>query len=274
MVAGKAPVDASATLSRNPSARGFRHGIAVVLELRRLAGEYAVSPGTAHIETVLTQPAQSNQPQALSSDLPSKWDGGDAMKKLFLILVASFALATARDLDRAYAGDGDGGGGIPLSKLAGKWAQSAQGSFTVCFKPDFSATENCSASGAVPVSGNFVQISQNTQDKEGNSCSTFTSTIGLFGTLPPFVSVGHSVTKVTSYDSVSASGDDSYIDYEGGKCKGAKFDGAGATLTSSGTDHFVASQNGERLDFVTTMVTDPVGDIGAFNSPAIALKQK
>ena len=196
------------------------------------------------------------------------------MKRRYLISVVSFVLVTACNLDRAYAGDGDGGGGIPLSKLAGKWAQSAQGSFSVCFKPDFSATENCSTSGAVPISGNFVQISQNTQDKNGNSCSGFTSTIGLFGTLPPFVSAGHSVTKVTKYDPATASGDDSYIDYEGGNCNGAKFDSAGATVTSSGTDHFVASQNGERLDFVTTMVTDPVGDIGAFNSPLIALKQK
>ena len=51
-----------------------------------------------------------------------------AMKKLFLILIAGFALVMALDFNGAYAGDHDGDhghdrdGGIPLSKLAGKYA--------------------------------------------------------------------------------------------------------------------------------------------------------
>lgn len=195
------------------------------------------------------------------------------MKKLLIVPILALILATGGGFDSTYAGDAQPGDSIPLSRLAGKWAQSSQGSFTICFKPDFSATESCSASESVPVTGNFVLVSHNTQDADGDQCSDQTLTIGLFPKLPPFVSTGHSVTKITKYDPVTGSGDDSYVDYQGGKCIGSKFDSTGATITSSGTDHFVASQNGERLDFVTTTATDPLGDTGAFNSPIVALKQ-
>jgi hypothetical protein len=194
------------------------------------------------------------------------------MKKLFLILIASFALIMIQDFSKASA---DGGAGIPLSKLAGKLAQTFQGSITVCFKPDFSGTENCSAADAKPVSGNYVQVGQVTQDKDGNSCSTVTITLGFPGSpFPPFLSVQQGVTKVTNYDPAAGSGDDSAITYTGGKCIGSKFNSTGATVASSGTDHFVASDNGDRVDFVTTTATDPLGDIGAFNNAGFNLKQK
>jgi len=79
------------------------------------------------------------------------------MKKLFLILIAGLTLVMAQDFKRAYAGD-DGGddGGIPLSKLAGKYSETFRGgTITTCFKPDFSATENCFTKGAVPLSSSF-----------------------------------------------------------------------------------------------------------------------
>ena len=93
--------------------------------------------------------------RSLSSHLPDCPDGDAAMKKLFLILIAGFALVMAHDFKRAYAGDHNSGddGGIPLSKLAGKYSVTFTpgGFFTTCFKPDFSATESCSTPGAIPL---------------------------------------------------------------------------------------------------------------------------
>ena len=191
------------------------------------------------------------------------------MKKLCSILIASLALSIIQGFAGASADDG-----IPLSRLAGKSAQVGQGVLTFCFKPDFSGTESCSAADAVRVAGNYVQVQQNTQDKDGHSCSSSTSTIVFPGAFPPIVTVEHSVTKVTHYDPANGSGDDSYITYAGGKCIGSKFDSTGASIDSYGTDHFVVSNNGQRVDFVTTTLTDSVGDIGAFNAVVVGLKQK
>ena len=97
------------------------------------------------------------------------------MKKLFLIVVASFALVMAHDFNTTYADDGDG---IPASKLTGKYANTSQGSVTICFKPDFTATESCSTASAVAVPGNTVGVGQGTSDKASN-CATATTTFSF-----------------------------------------------------------------------------------------------
>jgi hypothetical protein len=244
----------------------------VLCALPKKRSSYVPSPSTAALKPGSCQPPQFNQPQAAIKRPAQASDGDDAMKKVFLILLASFALVTIHGFSTASA---DGGAGIPLSKLAGKLAQTFQGSITVCFKPDFSGTENCSAADAKPVSGNYVQVGQVNQDKDGNSCSTITITLGFPGSpFPPLVSIEQGVGKVTNYDSGTGSGDDSAITYTGGKCIGSKLNSTGATVASSGTDHFVASANGDRVDFVTTTATDPLGDIGAFNLTGFNLKQR
>lgn len=208
---------------------------------------------------------------------PAERLGDDAMKKFFLILIASLALVMAHDFNGVYAGDhdSDGGHGIPLSKLAGKYATAYQGSVTVCFKPDFSAAENCSTAGAKTLVFNNVLVGQDTQDRDGDACGTATFTQAVPGSpLPPLVVIVQGVTKVTNYDPATGSGDSSFTFYAGGKCIGSKFDSRGATVTSTGTAHFAASDNGERLDAVITTTTDSVGDIGAFNIGGFDLKQK
>ena len=93
--------------------------------------------------------------------------------------------------------------------------------------------------------------------------------------VPPFVGVAQvTVGKVTNYDPATGSGDVSVTNYTGGKCRGSKFDSTGATVVNTATAHFVASDNGERVDAVTTSITDSLGDIGAFNLASVALKQK
>jgi hypothetical protein len=195
------------------------------------------------------------------------------MKKLFLILMAGFALIMIQGFSRVSA---DGAGGIPLSKLAGKYASTGQGSITFCFSTFAPpTTENCSTANALTASGNFVLVGQSTEDKEGNICSTDTTTFGSPGA--PFPSpepFDHTVSKVTNYDPATGSGDLSGTHYTGGKCTGSKFDSTGATVVATFTQHFVASDNGERQDSVVTTLTDSGGDIGAFNLAGIDLKQK
>lgn len=205
-------------------------------------------------------------------DLPNLSFGDDLMKKPFLILIVTLALVVIQGFSGVSADDG---GGIPLSKLAGKFAQALDGSITLCFKPDFSATENCSTVGAIPLAQNGPSVGQKTQDKDGDSCLTGTITAGAPGSkVPPFVFVSRGVNKVTNYDPATGSGDESFTNYAGGNCIGSRFDSTGATVLNNGTLHFVASDNGERTDFLLTTVTDPLGDIGAFNLAGFNLKQK
>jgi hypothetical protein len=204
--------------------------------------------------------------------------GIDAMKKFFLILIAGFALVVAHDFNRVYAGDHDGdrGDGIPLSKLAGKFATAYQGSITTCFNPKtFPATENCFATGAMPIAANAVFVGQLTHEKDGDSCLTATITLGTPGAPnPPFSEVFHAANKVTNYDPATGSGDQSFTNYTGGKSIESKIDKKGATVQNTGTFHFVASDNGERTDAVGTSLTDSLGDIGASNLAGFYLKQK
>jgi hypothetical protein len=201
------------------------------------------------------------------------------MKKLFFILIAGFVLLMAHNFNGAYAGDhdGDGGHGIPLSKLAGKYSVTFQlgGFFTQCFKPDFSATESCSTPGAIPINISGATVGQSTQDSDGDSCAQFTGAFAVISgqTNPPSVLSFIGVSKVTSYDPATGSGDSSFTNYVGGKCIGAKFDSTGSTINSTGTNHFVASDDGDRVDGTTLTFTDALGDIGGFNIISSALKQ-
>jgi hypothetical protein len=198
------------------------------------------------------------------------------MKKLFLILIASFALLVAHDSNRIHAGED--GGGIPLSNLTGKYAEIfVGGTFTLCFKPDLSgATESCSTPGAIPEADSGVAAGQKTQDKDGNSCTKTTGTFSFppFVKFPPTVAVFYSVSKVLNYDPATGSGDTSFTNYLKGNCIGSKFDNTGATIAQTGTSHFVASDNGKRVDSIATTFISVVGDIGAFSIPALDLKQE
>jgi hypothetical protein len=199
------------------------------------------------------------------------------MKRLFMILMAGLALVMAHDFNGAYVGAQDGEGGeIPLSKLAGKYAAiySPSGFFTQCFKPDFSATEPCSTHGAVPIVISAGTVGQKTQDKEGDACINFTGTFATSGSpIPTTVIVFINVEKVTDYDPATGSGDVSATGYGGGKCIGSNFDSTGATIVTTGTAHFVASDNGRRVDSTVTKFTDAVGDIGGFVITRSDLKQ-
>ena len=131
-------------------------------------------------------------------------------------------------------------------------------------------------SGAVPVPFNAPLVGQFTQDKDGdvvwNLHGHSRGSWADRATCPSHTTT--SLAKSRTMILHTGSGDKSYTDYIGGKCRGTKFDGTGATVNNTSMIHFVASDNGERVDLVVTNVTDSVGDIGAFNLTGFNLKQK
>jgi hypothetical protein len=90
---------------------------------------------------------------------------------------------------------------------------------------------------------------------------------------PPFVSILYSVSKITSYDPVTGTGEKSFTDYVGGQCRGAIFDSTGATVVDIGTEHIAVSNNGKRIDTIVTSLTDSAGDIGNFSLSVTLLRQ-
>jgi hypothetical protein len=192
---------------------------------------------------------------------------GFAMKRLFSILIVSFALVMTHDFNMAAQAKS-----IPLK--AGSAAVHEEGSITFCFKPDFSALESCSALDEVPSAFNVAIVGQQTLDKAGNLCGTFSVTESFFAGDPnQIVAVLHSVGTVTVYDPATGAGDGSSTAYVGGKCTGATFDKTGATLDSTSTSHFVLSDGGKRSDFVATSLSNPAGSIGGFALSGFALQQ-
>jgi len=195
------------------------------------------------------------------------------MKKLMVLLLAGCLVVLSPGFSKGAADDeGDdssGGGQIPLSALAGTYAVTLQGPLVLCFEnaPPFSNAK-CGSMGSIAVSFSIIQVGAMTRDAAGNGCATYTITYTDLpvDTSPPFVAVGvHNVSKITSYDPTTASGDYSVTSYSGGQCHGATFDGTGATVQSTATNHFAASDHGKRVDGVTTSLTNAVGSIGDFS---------
>jgi hypothetical protein len=198
-----------------------------------------------------------------------------AMKKFLVFLVAAFVLVMSQGL-REVAADGDNG--IPPKALAGKYADTLHGSFALCLDPTNSFAEiSCASSKAVVFPQTTVQVGNSTSDKNGNVCETYTETdTDLPPDLsPPFVAVQYVVGKVTSYDPATGSGDATFTSYLSGKCVGAAFVGSTnvTNVNATGTYHFVASDDGKRVDTITTSITNPIGGIGDFFFVGTGLRQ-
>jgi len=196
------------------------------------------------------------------------------MKKILVLLITGFVLIMAHDLNGVYAADG-GGGGIPLSKLAGGYSITDQGTATLCLNPKAPGTESCTTAGAVPVVLSAISVGQFTEDKDGNACGSWIQAASITGDVhPPTPAPAHFILEIKNYDAATGSGDQSLTFYVGGTCTGSKFDNTGATVSTTGTSHIVASDHRKRVDSIVTTITDAAGDIGAFNLATVALKQK
>jgi len=197
------------------------------------------------------------------------------MKKLLVILVAAFVLVMSQGLREVAAGDDDG---IPLKVLAGKYADTLHGSFALCLDPKNNFAEvSCASVKAVVFPQTTIDVGNETDDKKGNSCETYTETdTDLPPDLrPPFVAVLYAASKVTSYDPATGAGDATFTSYLSGKCVGSTFVGSTnvTNVNATGTYHFVASDRGNRVDAVTTKITDPIGGVGDFFFSSTGLRQ-
>ena len=192
-----------------------------------------------------------------------------------------FFIATAAcgpvEMNRARTGDG---GSATLASLAGKFALKSSGSYTICFGASRS-TVDCASSPHQEVPFNMTSVAHNTRDAAGNSCGVNAVTItptdarvfGTYFTRLNFASTAVSTT--TSFDPTTGSGSDSVSQYHGGNCLGAAFDSTGAILTGTGTQSFMVSDSGNRIDAIVTsfsLVTSPFGVAGSVKETMPAVK--
>ncbi len=158
---------------------------------------------------------------------------------------------------------------------AGQFSDTAQGSQALCFNPTEPVLEDCSTSGVVVIPINLLENGAGSIDSAGNSCFTVTDADSALpvNAIHPLIQVLHSVGKVINYDSTTGTGDSSFIAYSGGRCHGATFDHTGATKNASGTNHFVVTAGGSRIDLVTTSVNTPSNAIASFSTSGTLLMQ-
>jgi hypothetical protein len=164
---------------------------------------------------------------------------------------------------------------IPLP--SGQFSGTAQGSQALCFNPTSPSPvlKDCSTSGVVVVPINIVENGAGSFDSAGNFCFTLTDADSVLpvNAIHPLIQLFVSVGKVVSYDSTTGIGDFSFTAYSGGQCHGATFDPTGATKDASGTNHFVVTAGGSRIDLVTTSVNTPSNAIASFSTSGTLLMQ-
>jgi hypothetical protein len=140
----------------------------------------------------------------------------------------------------------------------------------------------CDSANSTAVPHTIEDVGVYTLDNDGNGCGTIVETEAPFpvGTSPTTVLEIHSVSHTTKYDPKTGTGDASVTNYSGGKCNDSSFDGpasfdsTGAIVISTLTEHFTVSEGGQRLDFVVTFLTNPVGlGIGGFSLPGTLLRK-
>jgi hypothetical protein len=188
------------------------------------------------------------------------------------VILAGFATIASQ---HAIAGGGGEQDGISLPR--GGYSLTAQGSLAVCLDPKTFNFESCGTSGALVIPQSAPINGVETFDHQGNSCAAVTE---VDTNLPvdasaPFVTPNeHIVSKVLNYDSATGAGDRNFTAYIGGTCHGATFDGAGATEVSSGTDHFVVSDGGKRIDYLVTKLTTSTDFLGGFSLSGTNLRQR
>ena len=185
---------------------------------------------------------------------------------ILLVMLAAFAAVLSQ---KAIAGSGE-----TIPAPIGQFSVTIQGSLVLCYNAKTSDQESCTTSGAIPVALTELEVGMQTRDATGSGGTIPTVLTALPpGVMPPDILSEHIVNTLTDYDPATGTGDTSFISYVGGKCVGAKFDKTGATVASTGTNHLVVSQRGDRIDVVTTGLTNSTGSIGAFSLTNTALRQ-
>ncbi len=160
------------------------------------------------------------------------------------------------------------GGGVTLASLAGKFETRGSGSYTVCLNASFSAPVDCASAPHQEMPFNLTSVAHVTRDAGGNSCAVTTLTNSpVYGTISPAFrarinNTRTNVSTTTSFDPATGSGSSSFSQYRGGRCIGAVFDSTGAVLTGTGTQSFMVSDSGNRIETIITslsFVNSPFG---------------
>ena len=149
--------------------------------------------------------------------------------------------------------------GVTLASLAGKFAGRGGGFVTICFSPgSVLPLISCSSVSPLAVAVPFYEnvITHQTRDAAGNSCGvSIESYARVLGTKNPAGTQMRTNVGTSSFDPTTGSGTTNFSRYKGGSCIGAAFDSTGATLTSTGTNSFVVSDSGNRIEFIWTSYT-------------------
>ncbi len=160
-------------------------------------------------------------------------------------------------------------GGVTLASLAGKFETKGSGSYTVCFTDNFTTAVDCASARHQEVQFKVTTVSHGTRDAAGNFCAvaTLTSTPtdgpdygAKFPARMNFTRTNVSTT--TSFDPTTGSGSSNFRQYLGGRCDGAVFDSTGAVLTGTGTQSFMVSDSGNRIETITTSLSVVTGAFG------------
>jgi hypothetical protein len=169
------------------------------------------------------------------------------------------------------------GGGATLASLAGRFETRGSGVYTVCYRENFTKKVNCASAPHEEVPFKLTAVSHNIRDAAGNSCA-FTTLTGaptdVLAYSAKYASWGllkisfttTNVSTITSFDPTTGSGTESLNRYAGGRCNGAAFDSTGAILEGTGTQSFMVSDSGNRIDTIVTsfsVVTSPMGEAGS-----------
>jgi hypothetical protein len=204
------------------------------------------------------------------------------VKKINFAVIAS-VLAIAAMIGgsrlRAHAGAAATSG---ISLPAGSFAGQDSANFGLCFNKTFTAVQACSttpSSQVVPFINNHA--GQYTVDSKGNTCGESIGPVApLFpGPEPAGLDDDILVGVVTSYNPATGSGSATYKAYLAGPgvgCKGAVFvNTAKAPIIFTITEHFVVSQNGDRVDAVvlTIHTTSPVDYIAGLVGHSFVTRQ-
>ena len=133
-----------------------------------------------------------------------------------------------------------------LARLAGNFAGRGGGFFTACINGP------CFSPGSSLSPNSDTAILHTTRDAAGHSCEVITETFGRVSGEPDFnVQTRTVVGTTTTFDPTTGSGSENFSRYNGGSCSGAVWDGTG-TLTATGTDSFVVSDSGNRIETIFT----------------------
>ncbi len=154
-----------------------------------------------------------------------------------LLLFVATMIGGPVGMSRAQAGDG----GVTLASLAGNFASRGRGSFTLYYNESFTEAVDCaSACGVTDVS------------------STLTGTaVEIYAAkFPTRMHVRRTnVSTTTSFDSTTRSGTASFRQYREKSCSGAGFDSTDAVLAATGTQSFMASDSGSRIETILTSIS-------------------